>query len=393
MTTITVSRPHKLQQQILNDKTRFRVLCIGRRWGKTETLIIALINRVLRGQRVWFCSPTNQNNNKVFPRVKKLLSIVPDVYINNTRLQIELPNGGSVEFVSLHEPDNLRGAGVDHIFIDEFAFVKQGVWDAVLRPMLATTQGGATIASTPNGTGTDFHGLYLRGLDPEQPDWVTYHFPSGSSPMIPKHELDDIRRNTPERAFKQEFDALFLEDGGAVFRNLENCIKEPPVNPSRVVFGVDWGKTNDYTVIIAIDADSGYMLAMDRFNQISWTLQRQRLMTMYQKYKPFKIIAEKNSIGDPNIEELKKSGLPVQAFQTTAQSKAEVINSLALNLEQETIGLLNDPVLIHELKSYSIETLPSGNYRYTAPSGSHDDCVVALALANKARVLPSKVFL
>jgi hypothetical protein len=393
MTTITVSRPHKLQQQILNDKTRFRVLCIGRRWGKTETLIIALINRVLRGQRVWFCSPTNQNNNKVFPRVKKLLSIVPDVYINNTRLQIELPNGGLVEFVSLHEPDNLRGAGVDHIFIDEFAFVKQGVWDAVLRPMLATTQGGATIASTPNGTGTDFHALYLRGLDPEQPDWVTYHFSSGSSPMIPKHELDDIKRNTPERAFKQEFDALFLEDGGAVFRNLENCIKEPPANPSRVVFGVDWGKTNDYTVIIAIDVDSGYMLAMDRFNQISWTLQRQRLMTMYQKYKPFKIIAEKNSIGDPNIEELKKSGLPVQAFQTTAQSKAEVINSLALNLEQETIGLLNDPVLIHELKSYSIETLPSGNYRYTAPSGSHDDCVVALALANKARVLPSKVFI
>ena len=93
------------------------------------------------------------------------------------------------------------------------------------------------------------------------------------------------------------------------------------------------------------------------------------------------------------IEELKKAGLPVQGFQTTAQSKSEIINSLALNLEQETIGLLDDPVLLHELKSYSIESLPSGNYRYTAPTGSHDDCVVALALANKARVIPDRVFI
>ncbi len=391
--TITVRRPHALQQKILNDSTRFRVLCIGRRWGKTETLIIALINRVLRGQRVWFCSPTTKNNNEVFPRVKNLLSVVPDVYINNSRFTVELPNGGAVNFVSLHEPDNLRGAGVDHLFIDEFAFVKQGVWDAVLRPMLATTGGGATIASTPNGTGTDFHALFLRGLDPTEGDWVTYHYPSSTSPLIPDEELFDIKRNTPERAFNQEFNALFLEDGGAVFRNLEPCIKPAPVNPSRVVFGVDWGKTNDYTVIIAIDVDSGCMIDIDRFNQISWTLQRQRLMTMYQKYKPFKIIAEKNSIGDPNIEELKKAGLPVQGFQTTAQSKAEIINSLALNLEQETIGLLDDPVLLHELKSYSIESLPSGNYRFTAPTGSHDDCVIALALANKARILPDRVFI
>ena len=374
------------------DRTRFRVLCIGRRWGKTEVLIIAMVNRLLKGQRIWFCSPTNRNNKQVFPKLKKALAGIPDIYINNSDYIIELPNGGHVQFISLHEPDNLRGTGLDHIFIDEAGFIKQGVWDAVLRPMLLTTQGGATFASTPNGTGTDFHTWYMRGLDPLEPNWKTYHLPSHSSPLIPADGLDDIKRHTPERAYRQEYLAEFLEDGGAVFRNLRACIQPPPERWGRVVFGIDWGRVNDYTVIVAMDADTGRMLAMDRFNQIDWTLQRARLEAMATQYRPFTILAEQNSIGDVNIEELKKSGLPVKPFKTTAQSKAEIINMLSLGLEQGDIGILDDEQVISELQNYTVERLPSGAFRYTAPSGLHDDIVIALALANKARALPSRIF-
>lgn len=374
------------------DRTRFRVLCIGRRWGKTEVLIIAMVNRLLKGQRIWFCSPTNRNNKQVFPKLKKALAGIPEIYINNSDYIIELPNGGHVQFISLHEPDNLRGTGLDHIFIDEAGFIKQGVWDAVLRPMLLTTQGGATFASTPNGTGTDFHTWYTRGLDPLEPNWKTYHLPSHSSPLIPSDELDDIKRHTPERAYRQEYLAEFLDDGGAVFRNLKACIQPPPERWGRVVFGIDWGRVNDYTVIVAMDADTGRMIAMDRFNQIDWTLQRARLEAMATQYRPFTILAEQNSIGDVNIEELKKSGLPVKPFKTTAQSKAEIINMLSLGLEQGDIGILDDEQVISELQNYTVERLPSGAFRYTAPSGLHDDIVMALALANKARALPSRIF-
>lgn len=390
--TISLNKPHQAQREILMDRARFRVLCIGRRWGKTEVLIIAMVNRLLKGQRIWFCSPTNRNNKQVFPKLKKALAGIPDIYINNSDYIIELPNGGHVQFISLHEPDNLRGTGLDHIFIDEAGFIKQGVWDAVLRPMLLTTQGGATFASTPNGTGTDFHAWYTRGLDPLEPNWKTYHLPSHSSPLIPADELDDIKRHTPERAYRQEYLAEFLDDGGAVFRNLRACIQPPPERWGRVVFGVDWGRVNDYTVIVAMDADTGRMIAMDRFNQIDWTLQRARLEAMATQYRPFTILAEQNSIGDVNIEELKKSGLPVKPFKTTAQSKAEIINMLSLGLEQGDIGILDDEQVISELQNYTIERLPSGAFRYTAPSGLHDDIVMALALANKARALPSRIF-
>jgi len=37
--------------------------------------------------------------------------------------------------------------------------------------------------------------------------------------------------------------------------------------------------------------------------------------------------------------------------------------------------------LVSELQAYTMERLPSGRFRYSAPAGMHDDTVIALALA------------
>jgi hypothetical protein len=73
--------------------------------------------------------------------------------------------------------------------------------------------------------------------------------------------------------------------------------------------------------------------------------------------------------------------LPVQPFTTTHASKAQAIEALALAFERGEILIVNDPVLVRELVAYQAERLPSGLLRYGAPSGQHDDTVMALALA------------
>jgi hypothetical protein len=74
-------------------------------------------------------------------------------------------------------------------------------------------------------------------------------------------------------------------------------------------------------------------------------------------------------------------GLPVRPFTTTHQSKAPLIDALALAVERREIALLPDAVMLNELVAYTLERLPGGGYRYTAPAGGHDDTVIALALA------------
>lgn len=379
--TIKLLRPFEQQLEILNDNTRFKVLAIGRQWGKSELAVIDGVKRLLRGENMWFCSPTNKNNKRMYPKFKSALKPFPGVYTNDSDMLVRLPTGAYIQFVSLEIADNLRGEGLNHMYIDEAAFIKEGVFDKVLRPMLAAKRGSAWFMSSPNGR-NEFWKWTNLGLDPTQDDWQSWHLPSHTSPVLENAELDSIRINTPQRVFAQEYLAEFLEDGGAVFRNLQACIiGEPLPFSTRAVFGVDWARHNDYTVITAVDATTKQVLEIDRFNQIDWTLQRGRLMAMYQRWKPYAIYAESNSIGEPNIEELSKQGLPIQGFQTTASSKAGLINSLALAFEQHDIGIPDNPTLLHELQAFSIERLPSGNFRYAAPSGLHDDMVISLALA------------
>ena len=145
--------------------------------------------------------------------------------------------------------------------------------------------------------------------------------------------------------------------------------------------GVDWGRHHDYTAIAVIDASERRLVALDRFSQVSFSVQRDRLKRICDRWHPEQIWAESNSFGAPNIEALQEEGLPMRAFATTSKSKSPLIESLALAIERRLIALLDDPVLLNELASYTLERLPGGGYRYGARAGMHDDTVMATALA------------
>ncbi len=87
--------------------------------------------------------------------------------------------------------------------------------------------------------------------------------------------------------------------------------------------------------------------------------------------------------GDPIYDDLVRRYPHIEPFRFTAASKPPLIQKLAVALEQ---GQVRWPrgwtVLTDELKRYEYEIHPGGRISYDAPSGLHDDCVVALALAN-----------
>lgn len=390
MSTPTISiklpcKPHVNQFPLIDSTVRYNVIAAGRRFGKTEAGKIRAMYRAPM-QRVWWVAPTYNTGQGVWRDFEYAFEDFPQAYINKSERLIKFPTGGFLQVVAADS--KLRSAGLDHVVIDEAAFCNKDLWSYIIRPMLLEGKGSADFLSSTNGRNW-FWQLYQLGLDPEELNWQSWHYTSYDNPLLDPEEIDDIRRNTPGRVFEQEYMAQFLEDGGAVFRNLQACIIEPEGGEEaveetpkpQVVFGVDWARHNDYTVVVAIDTKTHEVLEIDRFNQIDWTLQRGRLTTMYERWQPVVIHAESNSIGEPNIEELQKQGLPVQGFTTTAASKAQIINALALAFEQNDIGIPNDPVLIGELQAYTVERLPSGNLRYTAPAGLHDDTVIALALA------------
>lgn len=385
--TVNLPKMHRAQGAVAKSDTRFRVLCCGRRWGKSLlALIICLYEARKNNCNIWYVAPTYK---MVSPHWRLLLRIIPRAIvrdINKTDRRIELVNGSVIEFRSADNPDSLRGVALDFVVLDECAFIPNlmQVWTEVLRATLTDRKGRALFISTPNGYDF-FSSLMARGRDPKEEDWETFVFPSSTNPYLPPEEVEAARYELPERIFRQEYLAELITDGGQVIRNVDACIYSEARPYGSVVFGVDWGKRDDFTVITVLDVDTCRVVEIDRMNQIDYNLQTQRLVTLASKYNPKVILAESNSMGEPLIEDLKRACLPVEPFTTSNKSKAGVIDALSIAFERGDIAIPNDPVLVNELKSYTVERLATGAFRYSAPPGQHDDCVISLALALEAK--------
>lgn len=309
--------------------------------------------------------------------------------VQETRKRIILPNGSAIWCKSAEKPDNLRGEGVDDLTLDEAAYIKNldYVWRGILRPMLIDSGGTMASYSTPNRR-NEFYKWFIAGQDPLKVDWASWNFPTSANPYLPKDELEKLLQEYPpgSELYRQELLGEFLEGAGAVFRKIrEAAIAPRPASKydgGRYVCGIDWGKSRDFTVIVVLDSVTGVMVDMDRFNIVDYTVQRDRIGALWQRWDIQFGYAETNAMGEPNLEMLQADGLTIAGFTTTAQSKRPLIEGLAQALELGSIKIFDDPILISELEVYERKVSPvTGAPMYSAPSGSHDDTVMGLALA------------
>jgi phage FluMu gp28-like protein len=328
--------------------------------------------------------------------------------MNESRMSCTLPNGGRILYRSLDHPDTLRSKTAGGVVIDEAPFTSGRAWHEVVRPTLIDTNGFVWLIGTPKGQNWYWQEWQKAA---SRPDWALFHAPTLGvcitegglvrephpleNPYIPYAEIVDLYNTMPERAFRQEILAEFTESGGGVFRRVRECAvaqpQDKPIEGHLYVAGVDWARTNDYTVICVIDATIGALVYMDRFNQIDYRTQTSRLVAVCERFNLAAIYSEANSMGGPLTEDLQQRGLPVYRFDTTAQSKQPLIQSLELAFERDQIKILPDEILIGELQAYEQQRMASGIH-YGAPEGMHDDCVMALSIAWRAAGRMGSIF-
>ena len=343
-----------------------------------------LIHPALQGKPVAWFAPNYRLLSDVWRELQSTLGPVV-ARLNQQERRLELHGGGTVEMWSLDSPDSGRGRAYASVVIDEAAMVSnlEQAWQSI-RPMLTDLQGEAWFLSTPKGMNY-FSALFNRGQDPDRKDWASWQMPTSENPHIDPAEIEAARLDMTEWAYNQEYLALFVNWEGSVFRRVgEAATVMARMNPEAghaYAIGCDWGRSNDYTVFLVLDATTHAVVALDRSNRVDYALQCERLKALCEKWQPQQIIAEQNSIGQPVIEQLIRDGLRIQPFTTTNPSKAQAIEALALAFERGDIRIVNDPVLVSELVAFQAERLPSGLLRYGAPGGQHDDTVMALALA------------
>lgn len=388
--TITLRLPklHTAQRAIKQEARRFNVLDCGRRFGKDVLLTDVAVEPALRGYPVAWFEPSFPMMVEVWPRLVRLLEPVT-VRRDATEHRIELLGGGTLKLWSLATEDSTnaaRGKKYKRVVINEAGMVSDLLkhWGEVIRPTLTDYPGDAWFGGTPKGR-NDFWRIYERGQSADYPDWISWKRPSSDNPHLPAGEIEAARAELPERTFQQEYLAEFIDDAGAVFRRVRSCVDPTlPCEPYEGAFimGLDFAREHDYTVATVMDMQTRRVVASDRFTQIDWAYQRERVKALFHRWKCQTIVAEANSIGGPNIEALVADDIPVFPFVTSNASKATIIERLVLAIENKTVAYPDDPVLIGELEAFEMSRTKLGAVIYGAPEGGHDDCVISLALAN-----------
>lgn len=380
---VHIPKPFDKQKEILTDDSRFKVICSGRRVGKSTLCKIEAVIKILAGKRVSYITPEYSLASKFF---EEILTLFPEKLIakqNISRLSLKIITGGEIKFFSGEALNRARGYEFDHLVVDEAAHISdlESEWNNSLRPLLMKTRGSATFISTPRGQNY-FYSLFRKGLS-EEDGFKSWQFSTHQNPYIPKEELEELISTMPESSYRQEILAEPSENLSNPFGvdNIQRAIIDN-LSPSKtVVYGIDFGRVNDWSVIIGLDKD-GKMTYFDRF-KMPWESTIDKIIKLRNDDPYTQIVVDSTGVGSVLLERLQSHVYNVIGFEFTGKSKPMIMIDLVKDVEAGKIKI--NKKTADEMHTFEFKYTGSGNLSYNAMTGYHDDCIAALAMANHYR--------
>lgn len=284
--------PHDGQKVIHYDPTRHRVLCNGRRWGKTmlggkECETFAFLKN-FRGEpmRGWIIGPEYTDCEKEFrvlhDTFKKLgIDKISNKFLNNTEngnMRIATRWGFDVECRSARHPESLVGEGLDFVLLVEAGRHRRRMFGDYVRPALSDKRGISIMSGVPEEASEQslLYWAYNRGQDITKTQWKSWRMPSWTNPIVfPGGRLDpeilEAEDDLTEDEFRRQYGGEFVQRHGRVMTEWDDevHVKSLEYRPDWPLFAaVDFGFTNDWVWLwIQIDPmyHTVYVIGEHRF--------------------------------------------------------------------------------------------------------------------------------
>ena len=318
--------------------TRFRHLVAGRRGGKTmsaawEVLFYALhpeeFHRDVHGSDsdrplwIWVLAKDYKIGRPsllTFLEVLRLSQLVKDkdYTYNKVEKVIEFKHSGTLlEFKTADDPQSLRGAGLDILWIDEAAFVPTiEAWD-VVRPALADKTGTLITTTTPIGENWYYEEFWGERAMVD-PTIFSVEYASIDNPYFPVEEWEREKRDRHPIIFKREYMASFKAMHGVELEGdwLHYWTVGHPDSPDdiqiprtqggkydlRLYIGIDpavsLSDTADHfaMVLIGVTKDNTQVFLLDVFKErVAFPDQVDKIREWQLKYRPELIGIESNA--------------------------------------------------------------------------------------------------
>lgn len=391
------TEPQKDFNRLVHDHQPF-ISCIvaGRQTGKTFFMQNDCVMRALNNpkHRMFWVSPIQDQANKVMKDIEAMFSNHQELWnqivkrYDRKANELYFYNGSFIKFRSADSGDNLRGATLDFIYLDEAAYMKLDFINEVLLPMVTRTNGNVCAASTFNGPNW-FYEWYKDGQvesNWEQVRSIKRTYLDLKDSKVSKTVLG-IKKSMTRSQFDQEFLCKPVSSS-TLFSNIEECVSTTDKEYERLYIGMDIGVAQDYTVLTAI-TENYDVIDIDRFNYKEERMDsdefKDRIKGFYLKHDDklaaayFEVNNNDLLFDDITDDDRMYKMIP---FLTTTKSKPEMVKNLVKLFEDREITIPLNDALTKELYDFKSKRNPiTGNLQFSNTEGKHDDMVMSLAIA------------
>ena len=389
----------KSQQEVYDlihdDRYKFYTVVFSRQAGKSTLMEVLVIEWLLEK----FKSIAYVCRNYILAKklYRELIRIIPAKLIktqNGSDLFIESIYGSTLNLFSAESGASLRGQSFHYLILDEFAFHKMEqpdgthLWNDILSPTMKAKGKKCIFVSTPLGKNNMLYEMYQRGLSSEYPKYVSILKTIYDDGFVTPEEIDDIKKSIPDLSFRQEYMCEWLDDALSFFNGFSECFDITKYNDGRCYMGIDLsGDGQDATIVTKINVDG----EVEQY-EVSGTLDmKYRQIADIINNEPNLQIAylENNGIGKPmilEISKLVKNKSKIKEWTTTNSSKEEIVSDLAVEIANKNVHFKKDDTkLFSELSNFVVSVSKSKKLTFAARGGGHDDRVLSLALALRAK--------
>jgi hypothetical protein len=242
---------HKAQWKIYIDPARRKILCCGRRFGKTRLAIYECLRQIkINNSKCWIVAPTYSDVNEIYVDDMKLimeneLKWIEGTHYTYSKNLFSFINGSRIWLKSSDKQENLRGRGIDLIILDEFAiFLYKEKWATVYLPAL-NPGGKLIIISTPKGY-DKFYELYDLGQKDNTGLWKSWQYSSYENTKLQGliEDIEEKRKGMTQQEYEQEYLAMFNSSSKRAspqFNRDDNVTDLPIIFPEKQLrVGVDF---------------------------------------------------------------------------------------------------------------------------------------------------------
>jgi hypothetical protein len=233
---------------VLDPKNRIIAVVASTRAGKTFIASFIALYFAINGKKVIIVAPTYKQSQILLKNIREL-SIKFNLGLEVTRDAFKINDVEMIYVLSAHDPTTLLGHGGMHLLIiDECAEIPDDTYYQYIYRMMTTNNNAKLLAiSTPHKLNF-FHDLF-NSADAKFKITAKDAIDAG---IMDAKMVEIAKQKLPEQQFRSWYLAEFVDASDNLFPAILSDDLFIDINLESEIFGLDFGRTNDKTVLVGI---------------------------------------------------------------------------------------------------------------------------------------------